>query len=166
MKRKIMKKILVLFALLLTGLIGKSQDYDWGVGVRGGVIASGLTGKYFLEPDKAVEAVLSRKGGANLTGTLVTALYEIHKPFHARTLSLTSLSWYYGFGAHAGSFSRVDLSTGFSTIGVNGVFGLEYIIETAPFSLSLDVMPTWSSASEFYDNNLFDLSLSIRYIMK
>jgi hypothetical protein len=161
-----MKKVLVLLTLLIAGFLGNSQDYDWGVGARGGVIASGLTGKYFLEPDKAVEGVLTRKGGANLTGTLLTALYEIHKPFHARTLSITSLSWYYGFGAHAGSFSRVGLSTGFSTIGVNGVFGLEYIIETIPFSLSLDVMPTWSSASEFYDNNLFDISFSLRYIMK
>ena len=161
-----MKKVLVLLTLLITGFLGNSQDYDWGIGGRFSKFGLGATGKYFFQPDKAAELIATNISGVIYTGGLLTGLYEIHKPFHARTLSITSMSWYYGFGAHVGTFSDVGLSTGFSSFGVNGVIGLEYIIEQAPISLTLDVMPTWSSSERFYNTNLLDISFSIRYIMK
>ena len=167
MKRKIMKKILVLFALLLTGLIGKSQDYDLGIGLRGGVMASGLSAKYFFQPEKAIEGVLTSKiGDTRYDGFMLTGLLEIQKPFHARTLSLTSLSWYYGVGAHAGSFSTVGVNHSFVTAGVNALFGLEYLFIDLPISISADLMPIWSFNSDFYLDNKLDLSLSIRYVIK
>lgn len=158
-----MKRILLLAVVLLSGLAIKAQDYNYSIGLRGGQ-SSGITGKYFFEPEKAIEGIISRR----YLGNLVTALYEIQKPFHANTLSLTSLSWYYGAGAHIGNFpvnsGVANINEAFFTAGANAVLGLEYLFIGAPFTLSVDIMPFFSINPEFNAASSFlDMSLSVRY---
>lgn len=69
-----MKKLglTVLFAVSLF-FIGNAQDYNTGIGLRGG-FTNGLTVKHFISEKAALEGILaSRWSGFEITG-----LYEIH----------------------------------------------------------------------------------------
>ena len=87
-----MKKLfLTLIIGCLWGLKSNAQDYNTGIGLRGGW-GTGLTVKHFIGKDKAVEGILdSRWHGLSITG-----LYEIHN----QAFDTDRLNWYYGFGGH------------------------------------------------------------------
>jgi hypothetical protein len=127
----------LLFALgLICSFSAFSQDYKTAIGVRAG-LANGLTVKHFISSDRAVEGILStRWSGFNITG-----LYEIH----ANAFNDSHWNWYYGFGAHLGSFdgndSWGDDGVNYTIIGVDGIIGLEYRIDDIPINLSLDWKP-------------------------
>lgn len=89
-----MKKLL-LTIFLATGLFlfGNAQDYNTGIGLRGG-FANGLTIKHFVNNKAAIEGIIaSRWRGLELTG-----LYE----YHNRAFQTDRLNWYIGFGGHVG----------------------------------------------------------------
>lgn len=155
-----MKKLLfVLIIALFFGLKSNAQDYNTGIGLRGGAW-NGLTVKHFLNEKAAVEGLFdSRWHGFNLTG-----LYEIHN----QAFNTERLNWYYGAGAHIGfydsQYKRWGDNTGnYSVIGIDGILGLEYNFKEIPINLSIDWKPTFnlSGYSGFWGDGG---ALSIRYI--
>ena len=154
-----MKKLIVLVSLFCLVTISYAQDYNTGIGLRGGS-ANGLTIKHFVSGNAAIEGIISsRWEGVNLTG-----LYEIH----ARAFNEPGLNWYYGFGAHIGFWDGDHTHWGhedrnYTVIGIDGILGLEYNFREIPINLSLD----WKPALNIFDNNDFwgdQGALSIRYV--
>lgn len=155
-----MKKVFLASTLfLLVVLSANAQDYNTGIGVRGG-LSNGLTVKHFIESDRAIEGLLSsRWRGFNITG-----LYEIH----AQAFDTPRLNWYYGFGGHIGFWDGYKDHPWFNDgtytiIGIDGIIGIEYNIEPIPFNISLDWKPGFNiiGYTGFWGD---ELALSIRYI--
>ena len=89
-------------------------------------------------------------------GIRFTGLYEIHGDIEGAT----GLKWYIGPGAHVGFYNTKHGDGAF--IGIDGVLGLDYKINSAPINISLD----WQPSFEFGDNRGFVGSwggLGIRY---
>ncbi|MGB5988920.1 MAG: hypothetical protein WBG43_04180 [Marinifilaceae bacterium] len=155
-----MRKILMTLVIFLSMLsFGKAQDYNTGIGFRGG-LPGGLTIKHFVTRSHAVEGIISSRWcGLNITG-----LYEIHNDFE----DVIGLSWYYGFGAHIGFWNGDKVDWGkpnrsYTVIGLDGVIGLEYVLAEAPISIGLD----WKPAMNIIDYSGFwgdGAAVSIRYL--
>lgn len=155
-----MKKIL-LTILLAAGLFlfGKAQDYNTGIGLRGG-FANGLTIKHFVSNKAAIEGIVaSRWRGLELTG-----LYE----FHNRAFQTDRLNWYIGFGGHVGFWNGDNANwgtagTAYTVVGLDGILGLEYSFVEVPFNIGID----WKPAFNFYGYSGFWAdggAISLRYI--
>jgi hypothetical protein len=156
-----MKKLVIFFALcLLLTVSVYSQDYKAGIGFRGG-LSNGLTIKYFVASDQALEAlVAARWGGFHLTG-----MYEFHHDF----FDVSGLYLYYGFGGHYGFWKNDSKYPGGSgdqnhnVIGVNGIAGIEYNFSQIPFNISLDYKPAFNpfNKPKFW---LDEFGISVRYV--
>lgn len=155
-----MKNLLITLILLLFFITeNKAQDYNTGIGLRGGW-ASGLTVKHFLHGNRAVEGIFdSRWHGFSITG-----LYEVHH----QAFNTDRLNWYYGVGGHIGFWNGryyrdYHNDTDYTVIGVDGILGLEYNFKEIPFNIGVDWKPAFniSDDSGFWgDGGAF----SIRYI--
>lgn len=141
-----MKKFLVMATLLVATLAVNAQEYDWAVGVRGGVF-NGLTVKKNLG-DNAVEAGLSLYANfINVEGTYQWQQPVITDGFHL----------YYGGGAYVG------LAEQYLGVGVEGVVGLEYQIPNAPIAFSLDYRPTFNVLGGFDLSNFYNFGLGVKF---
>jgi len=121
-----MKRIIsVALFVLFFAHAGTAQDYQTGIGIRGGVF-SGITFKQFISSYDAFEIV----GAFYKDGLFLAGQYQRH----ARAFDVPGLNWYYGGGGHIGFYD--------SRIGVNGVVGIEYKIDEIPISIGLDLIPT------------------------
>ena len=111
--------ILIAFFILGSITIISAQDYNTGIGVRGG-FGSGLTIKHFINRTTALEGIIaSRWKGFDLTGLV---------EFHARAFQTDRLNWYAGFGAHAGFWNGDNVKWGnpgqqYSVLGLDGILG-------------------------------------------
>jgi hypothetical protein len=153
-----MKKIIltVIIIVSIAGIAG-AQEYKTGIGLRGGPY-TGLTLKHFLSEKAAIEGLLQTRW----SGFEVTALYELH---NYKAFDVDRLNWYYGFGAHIGSYDAKYVpwgSTG-SVIGIDGILGIEYNFSEAPINIGLDWKPSFNIVG---DTNFRPDggALSIRYI--
>jgi len=155
-----MKKLIFITLFSFVCLFAaKAQDYNTGIGLRGGW-GAGLTVKHFLGQNKAVEGILdSRWHGLGITG-----LYEIsHQAF-----ATPRLNWYYGIGGHIGFWDGkyywdYHNDSNYTVIGIDGILGLEYNFEEIPFNLSID----WKPAFNLTDSSGFwgdGGAISLRYI--
>lgn len=153
------KTIMISLASLFFSVLCFSQDYNTGIGLRGG-FTNGLTIKHFVSSNHAIEGIIStRWQGLELTG-----LYEFQKPFPGAD----RLNWYIGFGGHVG-FWNGDHSywgtpgTEYTVVGLDGILGMEYNFREVPINIGLDWKP---------ELNLFGYrgfwadggAISIRYI--
>jgi hypothetical protein len=155
-----MKRI-VLIAFFILGSVAlmNAQDYNTGIGVRGG-FANGLTIKHFVNRTTAFEGILATRW----RGFEVTGLVE----FHARAFKTERLNWYAGFGAHAGFWNGDNVKWGtdgeqYSVFGLDGILGMEYNFSSVPFNISIDWKPAynlWGYSGFWADGG----ALSIRYI--
>jgi hypothetical protein len=133
-----MKKIffLTLTTCLLLSFSGKAQSddksYNSAIGLKL-LDGAGITYKHFLEENKAIELV----GFFWNRGTRITGLYE----FHFDINELDGLKWYVGPGAHVSLYNTKY--GGGTTIGLDGVLGLDYKISTLPLNLSIDWQPSY-----------------------
>jgi len=157
-----MKKFGFTIVLVLSSfLIGNAQDYNTGIGLRGG-FANGITIKHFISQNAALEGIIAtRWSGLELTG-----LYE----YHGRAFNVERLKWYVGFGGHVGfwngDYTRKywgDPGTSYIVIGLDGILGLEYSFSEVPFNIGIDWKPSFNvfGYKGFWADGG---ALSIRYI--
>ena len=155
--QNILKRITILI-LSCISLTGSSQDYDTGIGIRGGVFAWGLTVKHFITTDAAGELLLtSRYNGIN-----ATALYEQHLP----VFDTGGFYFFYGGGLHFGLWNKdqhLFLKDAKAYSGIDGIIGLEYVLVDIPLSIGLDWKPGINVISDF-GFFIDEIALSIRYV--
>jgi hypothetical protein len=168
---KRMKKIVltlffpVLFFMLSNqafsqGARGSHDLYNGALGVRLGIYP-GISYKYFISPVSAFELL----GQTKFDGIIGTLLYEAH--FQA--FNAPRLHWILGFGGHVASYraGKIENPDGETynedviTLGVDGIFGLEYVFRTAPLTLGVDVKPFFDLVNP--GPNFFDAAVTIRY---
>ena len=137
-KRKVilLSVIVVLFGSI-NAVAQKGQSYTTSAGVK--FYPGAISVKHFLaEDNKALEGL----GYFWDRGFRITGLYEIHSDIN----SVDGLKWYIGPGAHLG-FYNTKFGGG-TSIGVDGVLGLDYKFDDVPINLSLD----WQPSFEFGNN--------------
>lgn len=156
-----MKKTFVVLAIAMLITISlnaqksssfNSSGYTTALGLK--FYPTGLTLKHFISPDKnALEFI----GFFYNAGTQVTGLYEIHE----QLLGISGLRWYVGPGAHIAFYN--NRHTGFTSVGIDGVIGLDYKVNTAPINLSLDYQPSIQLTDYYGDRFTSWGGLAIRY---
>ena len=113
-----------------------SSDYQTALGVK--FYPGAFSIKHFVNDNKAVEGLAYFWN----RGLRVTGLYEIHFDIN----DVNGLKWYVGPGAHVGFYN--DKNGGGTSIGLDGVLGLDYKFSEAPINLSID----WQPSFEFGNN--------------
>lgn len=162
-----MRKVLLLSIILCSFFVSDGQSkstnsssYRTALGVK--FYPGGITFKHFFNAKNAGELI----GYFNNHGFRLTGLYEIHGNF----ADAAGLKWYIGPGAHIGFYDTHHRhhhdddwhDHGHTSIGVDGVIGLDYKFRGAPINMSLD----WQPSFEFTDGHGFVGSwggLAIRY---
>jgi hypothetical protein len=157
MKSKNKIGLVVLFMVAIFS--AKSQgEYESAVGLRGGFY-KGLTIKHFISNKVALEGLLtSRYNGVNVTGLI---------EFHNQAFDTEGLNWYFGGGAHAGFYngnyySYYGNSNYGTTIGFDGIIGIEYTLDFIPLNIGLD----WKPMFNLFGGSYFrgdSGALSVRY---
>lgn len=153
------KFVLTLIVSVSIITFASAQDYNTGIGLRGG-LSQGITLKHFLGESAAVEGLLSTRWG----GFDVTGLYELHN----QAFDVDRLRWYYGFGGHIGFWDGDNVTwgttnTSYTVIGIDGIIGIEYSFTEAPINVGID----WKPAFNLVGNSKFwgdGGGISIRYI--
>ncbi|MBE0674605.1 MAG: hypothetical protein IH591_08090 [Bacteroidales bacterium] len=151
--------MLIAFFILGSVTLMNAQDYNTGIGVRGG-FSNGLTIKHFVGNSTAFEGILATRW----KGFEITGLVE----FHARAFRADRLNWYAGFGGHIGFWNGDNVNWGtpgvdYSVVGLDGILGLEYNFREVPFNISIDWKPEfnlWGYSGFWGDGG----ALSVRYI--
>ncbi|MGY6521757.1 MAG: hypothetical protein ACXIUD_08525 [Mongoliitalea sp.] len=153
----------LLFLVLVVFMMGLSQEsfaqYTTGIGLRAGV-SNGLTVKHFISNDAALEGILHTRWG----GFVITGLYEVHKDIR----DVKGLMWFFGGGAHLGSWNAGarrpwgDGNRSETVVGLSGIIGLDYKFNDVPIGLSLDWKPTFNFSGQRYWGD--EVALSIRYV--
>ena len=104
-----------------------AQNYTGAVGLRLGFPA-GVTYKQFLgRSNAAIEGILGFYGK---NGVDLGVLLEFHPSILVDDLTLV-----YGPGVYVGVYDKQP------TVGVGGIFGLEYTFHNAPINFMFDVQP-------------------------
>jgi hypothetical protein len=163
MEKKFIIVVVAFLAILFTTEV-EAQSYATGIGLRSGV-SNGLTVKHFIQEDIALEGILHTRWN----GLVITGLYEVHRDIS----EVRGLRWFYGGGAHVGSWNGHRNSnrnppwadsnfSGATVIGIDGIIGLDYIFTDAPINLSLDYKPAFNltNTGGFWGD---EVALSIRY---
>lgn len=155
-----MKKQLLAVAIILmigagTAVAQKnitSQEYTTALGVK--FYPGAVTIKHFIKPDAALEGI----GYFWNRGSRITGLYEYHGVIN----NAPGLKWYVGPGVHLGFYNNKYYNGG-TTVGVDGIVGLDYKFKGAPINMSID----WQPSFEFGNYAGFNSNwggLAIRYV--
>lgn len=143
-----MKKFLVMATLMVAALSVSAQEYDWAVGLRGGLGGIGVAAKKNLDKN-AIEGTIFFNGA--YLG--VEGDYLWQKPVIADGFHL-----YYGAGANVG-FGRNYLG-----VTAMGVVGLEYRIPiNFPLAVSLDYRPGLGVSSAGLFPVYTNINLGVKY---
>lgn len=158
---KIKHLIISFIILLISNTILVAQDYNTGIGLRGG-FTSGITFKNFVSEKAAIEGIVaSRWRGFSITG-----LYELH----ANTIfEVERLNLYYGGGAHIGFWNGnynpwfTNTNVSYTVVGVDGIIGFEYNFSEAPINVSIDWKPVINFIG-YYGFWAAEGAFSVRYV--
>ncbi len=145
-----MKKLVLALACVVMALGASAQDYKWGVGVRGGGMASGLTIKKNLGDGHAWDVAISGYYDGGVYGSMV---YEWVSDLGS------GFDFFYGAGGHSG----VGDGTNNFALGVDGIVGVEYKIPVAPIAFSLDYRPTLNIISNPYFAG-YDFGFGVKFV--
>ncbi|HEU4717819.1 MAG TPA: hypothetical protein VFU15_08290 [Bacteroidia bacterium] len=159
------------FMIIFAGmnvLSAQSAGYNSGLGLRFGSDV-GITGKTTVGKGY-LEGIL----GSGYRAFMITGLYERYIPAFHRD----DFHWYFGGGGHVGFFDRwyaygyydrwgyyhgpYLYQYGDPTIGIDGIFGLEYKFQQIPFAASFDLKPFINLYR--YDYGFMEGALSFRYV--
>jgi hypothetical protein len=155
-----MRRIILLATAFIffaaTGLkaqeINTSSSYETAIGLKFGPGA--ISVKHFVNEGVAIEGL----GYFTSYGFRLTGLYE----FHHDITSVEGLKWYVGPGVHVGFYNSAY--GGGSSLGIDGVLGLDYKFQGAPINASLDWQPSFEFGSIGYDGFVGNWGgLGIRY---
>ena len=132
-----MKTFFFSIALFITINFSYGQTYERAVGVRLG-LHNGVNYRQFITYNNAVEGIVSSRWH----GWAITGLYEFFNEIDQGK----NLHWYYGFGAHAGSYSSLythwdGTSDNVFVVGADGILGIEYAFDNIPLAISIDWKP-------------------------
>lgn len=159
-----MKTVQIAIFIVFVCFVGISKanaqrDYRTGIGFRAGPMA-GLSVKHFLSQKKAVEISMSSRWN----GSIFHGLYEVHH----NIMQESRLNWYYGGGIHVGYWKlESNLHPWFAedgsytSIGIDGIAGMEYCLVDAPISFSFDWKPMFNVINKTRFR-LDDVGLTIR----
>lgn len=151
-----MKKVIIALALLLCGLGASAQNYDWGIGLRGGVFHGSLNARFCIEKN-AVDIRVSvpyKTQGFNMG---VDGTYEWRMP-----VITEGMEFYYGPGLMLGILPGAD--KGYFSLGFQGVAGLEFKIPRIPLAAFIDYRPQlYCAFGNGLNFNAADLGLGIRF---
>jgi hypothetical protein len=133
-----------------------------GAGVRAG-LHPGFSLRHFIAEKIAVTGLLQADYKYN--GRIFTLLYEWHAPLANRQ----NLKWIGGGGFHTGLYRTGILKDTYgyiheinvSTLGFDGILGLEYYMKHIPFTIGADVKPYFNIVHTGY--GYIDGALNIRY---
>ncbi len=143
-----------------------TDDYTFSAGLKFGGYENGISAKYFIDNQTAIEGVLGFRG----SGVVITGLYELNQ----EAFNVPALKFYYGFGGHIGAigngnYRRFSGNNELYTnnqilLGGDGVIGLEYILPNSPIAVSLDLNPRIEIAT----GPFFDIApgLGVKYFFK
>lgn len=154
-----------LFLTLIGGAGVQAQNYSTGIGARLGLY-SGVTVKHFVSERNALELIVSNR--LRWLGARATVLYEWQShPFYDQ-----SWGFFFGFGGHVGRWSGrrgpqwwTD-GQNHSEFGFDGIVGIEYLLESAPVSFSLDYKPYFTFGADHSGFTGDGVGLSIRYLIR
>ncbi len=160
-KKFFMKTILVLlfvFSFSLSSVIaqsstGNSSGYTTAVGIK--FYPTGLNVKHFTSDKIALEGLAYFYN----EGERITGLYEIHNTIN----NAGGLKWYFGPGAHVTFYNTKH--GGFTSVGIDGVIGLDYKINSTPINLSLDYQPSIQLTNYYGDRFSSWGGFAIRYTL-
>jgi hypothetical protein len=159
----------LLIVLLLASPAGFAQNssapapagsYRTGIGLRAGS-TPGLSIKTFVRNKSAFEGLFHFRS----QGFILTGLYEAHKT----AFGFERLNWFYGAGAHIGSFrggyyrnkNGEYYNKNFIAVGIDGILGLEYHFTEIPFTAGVDIKPYLDIVSPGL--GYWDGALTLRY---
>ncbi len=148
-----MRKLRAIMLISLLAAAGnlQAQDYFFGLGLRGGGIASGLDAKINFDPSNSMQMTLGLAGGVCFYGLYERQVPVIREGFH----------FFYGAGAHAGTWSW-DKNKDRFTFGFDVIAGLEYKIRNYPIALSIDYKPCVNVTGDT-GFKAYDFGLALRY---
>ncbi|SOE21693.1 hypothetical protein SAMN06298216_2149 [Spirosomataceae bacterium TFI 002] len=135
-----MKKPLITIVLLLSISLAGTAQYQSAFGLRynGGL---GLTGKFNVKNNNALEAILTGYGN----GVNLTMLWEKHMS----AFSSSKWRWYVGPGGHMGYWTsgynkkwRPYAYESGINVGLDGIVGLEHTFSEIPLNISIDWKPS------------------------
>jgi len=143
-----------------------TDDYTFSAGLKFGGYENGISAKYFIADNTALEGVL----GFRNSGVVITGLYEINQ----EAFNVPALKFYYGFGGHIGAIGSGNYErfgggaevyrNNQILLGGDGVIGLEYILPNSPIAVSLDLNPRVELAT----GPFFDIApgVGVKYFFK
>jgi hypothetical protein len=163
-----MKKFILLCLLLVVTTQVKlifAQEYDASIGVRAG-LNPGITGKIFFARHSVFKTMGALEGIAAIRfkGFSVTGLYE----FHTEVFDTRGLYLFFGGGIHVAYWNSDEVfwetdNSGMQTYaGLDGIIGLEYVIQDFPATLGMD----WKPNLNIIGDNvgiIDDIAVSFRY---
>ncbi|WP_443947559.1 hypothetical protein ACJVDH_10680 [Pedobacter sp. AW1-32] len=140
--------VATLVALFVFDSAALAQNNEMDLGLRIGMgrsnIKTGISGRYFLDKDVAVEGILSLSGSGG-----VALFGQKYFPID------NGLRFFAGGGAYLGFSSR-------NLLGISGMAGIEYQFEEYPLSVSFD----WKPELNLIDHARFNgvpVALTARY---
>ena len=116
-----MKKLIGLFALILSFQLVQAQAFNQAIGLRGGDLG-GLSYKKMVAEQLGYEGIISRANNDIISYTSIVLLYEKHKT----AFDSEDWAWHYGGGIRLSSITEKVFNTSASGIGIDAVLGLDY----------------------------------------
>lgn len=155
---KLKKLFFTTFFMVALASTLSAQQYNTAIGIRMGY-DSGITLKHFFAPSTAGEFIVA----ASPNYFQLTGLYEYQQPIP----DVPGLDWYVGFGAHIGGIHKYkDRYNSAFLLGADLIGGIEYLIPSAPLTVSLDWKPSFNFTNSYNDYWFSPFALSVRYTIK
>ena len=137
-----MKRFLIAFSLVLgmfTVMSAKdaiaNKEGSLGLGAyMGGGLKNGISAKYWIDTENAVDAVLSFASG-DYEYTYFHADYLIHK-YGVATVDEGEIPLYFGLGLFTEDADEI------ATSGVRLPVGINYLLKDAPLDVYMEIAPT------------------------